>query len=201
MRRSRARRERLLVEQRGLEETWPAPPDRVIYRSSSKSDRSADCSCRNARTSARAAMEVRTQTAAPPVASVADSAAPAPRMPLRRTQAAAEKTAKQALRVERAARAQGLAAALAELPPRRSLPSDFRSPDRTSGTPGSLCRSGYTSLNCLFYGSRYPLLQTGCGGPAKSLLDQRGRRYQRASGSRSSSVASKPIMCASPKPR
>jgi hypothetical protein len=61
------------------------------------------------------------------------------------TPAAAEKKARPVPAERGPLRAQGHAAAWAQLPPLRLHPSDSRSPDRTSVTPGSLCRSGYTS--------------------------------------------------------
>jgi hypothetical protein len=59
--------------------------------------------------------------------------------------AVGERTAYRPQAAQGAQQAQGHAAAWAQLPPQRLKPSDSRSPDRTSATPGSLCRSGYTS--------------------------------------------------------
>ena len=126
---------------------WPAQADdRARSRSWSRSDRSAGCWCHSACTFARAAVAARNRTAVLPGALAAlRSGAKVRALRAARTPVAVEKRAERvpAARVPR--RAQGHAAAWAQLPPLRRKPSDSRSPDRTSATPGSLCRSGYTS--------------------------------------------------------
>ena len=97
-------------------------------------------------------------------------------------------------------RAQGHVAASARAPLHRPKQGDSRSPDRTSVTPGFLCRSGYTSptiAQSVVLTVITSILQSGGGVKVKSL----GPGYQRAKGLRISRVSSKPIVEAKPNPK
>jgi len=134
---------------------------RARRHSSNRSARWPGCWCHSGRTCAPAVAAERTRTAARPAAWVPRSRAAA-RWPVRvgRTPLAAKRTAAPpkgwaagAVCVPGAAYATGLAerqardlaGASARRRPPRLKSGDSRSPDRTSATPGFLCRSGYTS--------------------------------------------------------
>ena len=133
--------------------------DRVTRRNSSRTARSSGCWCHSGCICAPVGAGAKTRIAARRAASVLRSCAPRwPALAGRRWPAAkrteAPRTAWWAGQVRRAARAgaaqparraRGLAVASARRQPLRLKSGDSRSPDRTSVTPGFLCRSGYTS--------------------------------------------------------
>ena len=191
---------------------------RVSRRSSNRSDPRAGWPCRSVGTFFRRLAAPRTRTAVPLGASgrrrsegarwLQEFAAARTWTEARRTAAPPRPQLRAALAarpwapLRPPARAQGLAEASARRPPLRLKPGDSRSPDKIAVTPGSLCRSGYTSptiaqslvlrfITSIRGGSESEQLRTG----------RATRSYQRASGSRSSRVSSKPMVWARPKPK